>query len=94
MRGSALRAPRGLAGALRPRAPRPSGALPRVGSPAPELSGSGTSGSGVRPLNTRAQIALLPETPAQRGLPPLAYPRMHYRAWAHGRAYTRMPMPA
>jgi len=77
MRGSALRAPRGLAGTVRPRAPRPRGALPLVGSPASELSGSGTSGSGVRPLKTRAQVALLPETPARKGPPLSAYPRMH-----------------
>jgi hypothetical protein len=70
-------APRGLAGAFRPRAPRPRGALPLVGSPALELPRSDTIGSRVRPLRIRAQGALLPETPARKGDIPLSpYPRM------------------
>jgi hypothetical protein len=70
--------PRGLAGAFRPRAPRPRGALPLVGSPAPERFVSGTPDRWVRPLGTRAQGALLPETPArQEGRAPFPpYPRM------------------
>ncbi len=50
-------APRGLAGDRHPRAPRPRGALPLVGLPAPR----------VRPLRIRALGALLPETPARKG---------------------------
>jgi hypothetical protein len=91
MRGSALRgsggavplaAPRGLAGAFRPVHPGPRGALPLVGSPASEPSCSDTSGRRVRPLGTRAQGALLPETPAwNRGTAPFPpYPRLRCRA--------------
>ena len=81
MRGSALRAfggasnpsaPRGLAGAFQPRAPRPRGALPLVGSPASEVPASNTIGPRVRPLGNRAQVALLPETPARKGLTPFS----------------------
>ena len=78
-------APRGLAGAFQPRAPRPRGALPLVGSPAPERFVSGTPDRRVRPLGTRATGsslgALLPETPArQEGNAPFPpYPRMRCR---------------
>ncbi len=75
MRGSALRAsgraispcaPRGLAGAFQPRAPRPGGDFPLAGPPALR----------VRPLTIRAQGALLPETPAHKGDAPFVpYPR-------------------
>jgi hypothetical protein len=70
--------PRGLAGAFPPRAPRPRGALPLVGSPASERFASDTTDRRVRPLGTRAQGALLPETPArQEGRAPFPpYPRM------------------
>ena len=73
MRGSAQRiswhtgngcASRGLAGDIHPRAPRPRGALPLVGSPAPERFASDTTDRRVRPFGIRAQGALLPETPA------------------------------
>ena len=78
MRGSALRAPagkippvptRGLAGDFIPVHPDQEEALPLCGTPASEpsrsdTSGPGTFGEGVRPLGTRAQGALLPETPA------------------------------
>ena len=89
VRGSALRAPagqippvptRGLAGAFLPVHPDQEAALPLCGTPASEPSCSDTSGQGVRPLETRAQGALLPETPAsepsrsdtsrRRGTPP------------------------
>lgn len=74
-------APRGLAGAFLPRAPRPRGALPLVGSPALELLISNTIGSRVRPLRICAQEALLPETPAHKGDAPYSpYPRMRCRA--------------
>jgi hypothetical protein len=75
MRGSALRAPgnavspcapRGLAGAIQPRAPRPRGALPLVGSRASERFASDTSDRIVRPFGICAQGALLPETPASK----------------------------
>jgi hypothetical protein len=89
MRGSALRAfgravtpraPRGLAGGIHPRAPRPKGALLPCGNPAPDISHSGTLGSRVRPLRIRARGALLPETPARKGACPLsAYPRVRCR---------------
>jgi len=86
MRGSALRGPagkvppqfpRGLAGAFRPVHPDQEEALPLCGTPASEPSRSDTSGRGVRPLGTRAQGALLPETPALKGGPPPfpPYPR-------------------
>jgi hypothetical protein len=80
-RGLTACAPRGLAGAFLPRAPRPRGALPLVGSPAPERFVSGTPDRRVRPLGTRAQGALLPDTPAQQeGRAPFPpYPRM--RCW-------------
>ena len=86
MRCSALRAsgvaenpcaPRGLAGAFPPRAPRPRGALPLVGSPAPERFASSTSDRRVRPFGIRAQGALLPETPARKERSPFSpYPVM------------------
>ena len=75
MRGSALRAsggaeisgaPRGLAGDFQPRAPRPRGALPLVGSPASKRFASDSTDRRVRPFGIRAQGALLPETPAYR----------------------------
>jgi hypothetical protein len=56
-------APRGLAGGLRPRAPRPRGALPLVGSPAQRRFAPCTPDRRVCPLGTRTQGALLPETP-------------------------------
>jgi hypothetical protein len=71
MRGSALRlsgypglpcAARVLEGAIQPRSPRPRGALPLVGSPAPR----------VFPLAIQTQEALLPETPADAPEPVLA----------------------
>ena len=77
MRGSALRAsggavtpsaPRGLAGDVIPVHPDQEEALPLVGSPAPERFTSGTTDRRVRPLGTRAQGALLPETPACRAI--------------------------
>jgi hypothetical protein len=93
MRGSALRAfggasipraPRVLAGDFQPRAPRPRGALPLVGSPASEAFRSDTSdahirGQGVRPLGAGAQRALLSETSAQDmgRFPFLHHPRTH-----------------
>jgi hypothetical protein len=86
MRGSALRAPageipphspRGLAGAFRPVHPDQEAALPLCGTPASEPSRSDTSDRRVRPLGTRVQGALLPETPAwQEGTAPFPpYPR-------------------
>ena len=80
-RGYTASVPRGLAGAFLPRAPRPRGALPLVGSPAPERLVSGTPDRRVRPLGTRAQGALLPETPARKvGTAPCPpYPRMRCR---------------
>ena len=72
MRGSALRisgraenpcAPRVLAGTLRSRAPWPSGALPRIGSPARERFASRPSDRGVCLLCTATQGALPPATP-------------------------------
>lgn len=78
MRGSALRssgwaglprAPRGLARAIQPRAPRPKRALLPSGNPAPR----------VRPLAISAQEALLPETPARKGDAPLAIPSLAQR---------------
>jgi hypothetical protein len=70
-------APRGLAGAFPPRAPRPRGALPLVGSPAPERFASSTSDRRVRPFGIRAQGALLPETPARKERSPFSpYPVM------------------
>jgi hypothetical protein len=81
MRGSALRAPatpvppRGSAGAFRPVHPDQEEALPLVGSPASEASRSDTSSQRVRPFGIRAQGALLPEAPAQKGNAPfLRYP--------------------
>ena len=65
-------APRVLAGAVQPRAPRPKGALLPCGNPASELPGSDTTGSRVRPLRIRAQVALLPETPAGKGATPFS----------------------
>ena len=50
-------------------------ALPLVGSPAQGRAAPCTQGRRVRPLGTRAQGALLPETPARRvGSPPSAHP--------------------
>jgi hypothetical protein len=69
MRGSALRAPRGLEGGPAPVHPRQREALLPCAIPASQPSGSDTTGSGVRPLKTRAQGALLPETPARKGEP-------------------------
>jgi hypothetical protein len=72
-------APRVLAGAVPPRAPRPKGALPLCGSPASELPGSDTIAPRVRPLEIRAQGALLPEAPAQQGDTPFAIPALATR---------------
>lgn len=84
MRGSAPRisgraenpcARRGLAGDFIPVHPRPKRAWLPCGNPAPERFASRTSDRRVRPLGTRAQGALLPETPARNvgfiPLPPL-----------------------
>jgi hypothetical protein len=87
MRGSALRAPggefppplpRGLAGAFRPVHPDQEEALPLCGTPASEPFSSDTSDRRVHPLGTRAQGALLPETPAWTGgtAPFPHYPRI------------------
>ena len=86
MRGHTLRTsgeaecpcvPRGLSGAIQPRAPRPRGALPLVVSPAPGRFAPGTLDPRVRPLGIRAQGALLPETPARKEpCPFLHYPTM------------------
>jgi hypothetical protein len=83
MRGSALRyrgwaaiprAPRGLAGVVPPRAPRPKGAALPCGNPAPDRFRSGTPDPRVRPLGIRARKALLSETSAPEGSAPLAVP--------------------
>jgi hypothetical protein len=83
MRGSALRyrgwaaippAPRGLAGVVPPRAPRPKGVALPCGNPAPDRFGSGTPDPRVRPLGNRARKALLSETSAPEGSFPLAVP--------------------
>ena len=90
MRGSALRAsgksvspcdPRGLAGAIQPRAPRSKGALLPCEIPAPELPCSGTNGQSVRPFGNRAQGALLPETPTSKecSAPFRPYPSLRRR---------------
>jgi hypothetical protein len=79
MRGSALRAPRGLEGGTAPVHPRQREALLPCAIPASELSGSDTSGQGVRPLETRAHGALLPETPARKGIPFPPYPATRCR---------------
>jgi hypothetical protein len=77
MRGSALRAPRGLGGGTAPVHPRQREALLPCAIPASELSGPDTSGPRVRPLENRAQVALLPETPARKGLVPFSpYPAL------------------
>ena len=82
MRGSALRAsggaeisgaPRVLAGDFQPRAPRPRGALPLVGLPASERFASDSTDRRVRPLGTRTQGALLPETPARKEQSPFLH---------------------
>ena len=60
--------------------PGQEGALPLVGSPASELSGSDTPGPRVRPLGIRAHGALLPETPARKGETPFSpHPRYAVR---------------
>jgi hypothetical protein len=90
MRGSALRAfggasnpcaPRGLAGAVQPRAPRPRGALPLYGTAASEAFRSDTFDPRVCPFGIRTQGALLPETPAGKADNPFSpHPRMHPRS--------------
>ena len=88
MRGSALRsrgwaaipsAPRGLAGVVPPRAPRPKGAALPCGNPASDRFRSDTPDPKVRPLGIRAQGAWLPETPAPKGCLPLAIPFLAVR---------------
>lgn len=60
-------------GTLRPPCtPDQEAALPLVGSPASDLSGSDTPGQRVRPFAFRAHGALLPETPARKELSPLS----------------------
>jgi len=83
MRGSALRyrgwaaiprAPRGLAGVVPPRAPRPKGDALPCGNPAPDRFRSGTPDPRVRPSGNRARKALLSETSAPERSVPLAVP--------------------
>lgn len=81
-RGDTACDPRGLAGAFLPRAPRPRGALPLVGSPAQRRFAPCTHDPRVCPLGTRTQGAWLPDTPARKEcrapFPP--YPRMRCRS--------------
>lgn len=80
MRGSAQPTPgRPVSAALRaawqglssPVHPGQEEAWPLIGSPAQDRSTACTQGQGVRPLGTRAQVAWLPETPANAsGMPP------------------------
>ena len=104
MRGSALRAsggaeisgaPRGLAGDFQPRAPRPRGALPLVGSPASERFASDSTDRRVRPLGTRTQGALLPETPAGRAEAALQHRRTRKgrSPFLHQPRYRRKVLP-
>ncbi len=90
MRGSAQPVPgRPVPAALRaswqgpfgPVHPDQEGALPLVGSPAPEGLPSDTSRPRVRPFAIRAQGALRPEAPAVREVfsPFLDPPRAHLR---------------
>lgn len=84
MRGSALRvsggavaprASRGLAGDVIPVHPDQEEALPLIGSPVSERLSSDSTDRRVRPLGTRAQGGLLPETPARKVgfIPPSPY---------------------
>jgi hypothetical protein len=88
MRGSALRAfggasnpcaARGLAGDFIPVHPDQEAALPLCGTPASEAFRSDTFDRSVRPLETRAQRALLSETsaPDEGGAPFQHLSRMH-----------------